>query len=94
MAEGRRGQSLFSLENKMTLWHYDFDHNAVAERWGGRVREIVDRHLVYAATFGGAGQHGLAVGAVQLPGPRVNEAEDSLERDRLYIVKAGTPVRI
>jgi hypothetical protein len=94
MADSHRGQSLFSLKNKMTLWHYDFDHNAVSEHWSTRVREICDRHLVYAATFGTAGQHGLAVGAVQLPGPRVDEAEAALEREMLYIVKPGTAVRI
>src|SRR5262245_1705449 len=92
MADSRNGQGLFSLKNNLTLWHYEFDHNAISDRWGARVREIVDRHLVYAATFGGAGQHGLAVGAVQLPGPRVDDMEAKLQRDALYIVKPGTPV--
>jgi hypothetical protein len=94
MADDKNGQSLFSLKNNITLWHYDFDHSAVSEIWGGRVREIIDRHLVYAATFRNGPQSGLAVGAVQLPGPRVDEAEAALDREALHIVKPGTPVRV
>jgi hypothetical protein len=93
-ADSRRGQSLFSLKNNLTLWHYDFDHHAISDHWGARVREISDRHLVYAATFRVAGQSGLAVGAVQLPGPRVDEVEARLERESLYIVKPETSVQI
>ena len=94
MADSLNGQRLFSLRNNLTLWRYDFDHNAVSEHWSNRVREIIDGHLVYAATFHIGGQHGLAVGAVALPGPRVDETEARLEKESLYIVKPGTPVRV
>jgi SLA1 homology domain 1, SHD1 len=94
VADDKHTQRLFSLKNNLTLWRYDFDHNAVSEHWGGRVREIIDGHLVYAATFNVAAQRGLAVGAVQLPGPRVDETEAKLDKETLYIVKPGTEVRV
>jgi hypothetical protein len=94
MAQSGWGQNLFSLRNKLTLWHYEFDHHALSDTWGERVREIVDRHLVYAATVRDGPQHGLAVGAVQLPGPRVDEMEARLDRELLYVVKPGVAVRL
>jgi hypothetical protein len=36
----------------------------------------------------------LAVGAVQLPGPRVDEMETRLELETLYIMKRGSAVRV
>lgn len=94
MVENGRSQNLFSLRSKLTLWKYEFDHHAVSEVWGGRVREITDRHLIYAATFRSGSQHGLAVGAVQLPGPRVDEMESRLDREQLYVLKPGVAVSL
>jgi hypothetical protein len=95
MVDDRHGQLLFSLKNKLTLWNYQFDANAHSADFFGRTRDIVDGHLVYAATYDlGRGNSGLAVGAVQLPGPKVKEAEASVNVESLYVVKAGTGIRL
>jgi SLA1 homology domain 1, SHD1 len=87
------GFGLFSLKNKLTLWNYEFDMTAVSEVWGARVREIVDQHLVYAAKMHGF-QDVLAVGAVKLPGPGVEEMEARLDRDQLHCLRPGASIRL
>jgi hypothetical protein len=91
---GHRGLVLFSLRHKIALWNYQFDTSAVREGGGHRVQEIIDEHLVYAASVSSGGQQGLAVGAVELPGPNVDEAAASLDPESLMILKPGTPVRL
>jgi hypothetical protein len=51
-------------------------------------------HLVYAASVGSGRDQGLAVGAVQLPGPKVDETVAALDREALMIIKPGTAVRL
>jgi hypothetical protein len=94
MIEQHRGLSLFSFKSRIVLWNYEFDMDAVRGDFWGRTRGIVDGHLVYTAAVSQGNQSGLAVGAVTLPGPRVDEAEANLDVESLYIVKPGTPVRI
>jgi hypothetical protein len=85
---------MFSIEHEFPLWNYNFDHDAVRESRGRRLHCIVDNHLVYAATVSSGSQRGLAVGAVTLPGPKVEDAAAKFNRDAMLIVKPGTPVRI
>jgi hypothetical protein len=92
--KGAFGQVLFSLKTKIALWNYDFDHSAVSEHGNRRLREIIDQHLVYAASVGSGAQRGLAVGAVQLPGPMVDEVEAATDPESLMIMKAGSEVRL
>jgi len=91
---GHAGLVLFSLPRKLPLWNYKFDLSAVGEGGGRRVREIVDGHLVYAASFGMGRERGLAVGAVQLPGPKVDEAAATFDLESLILVKPGTEVQL
>jgi len=93
-SSGHGGLVLFSLEHKLALWNYQFDMDAVREAKGRRVREIIAGHLVYAASVSAGGQRGLAVGAVQLPGPKVDEAAAALDPESLMIIKPGTAVRL
>ncbi|MCI0357715.1 MAG: hypothetical protein L0211_04415 [Planctomycetaceae bacterium] len=88
------GNVLFSMKTKIALWNYRYDHSAVHEDKGRRMLEVVDRHLVYAATVQSGAQRGLAVGAVQLPGPRVDEVEAVTTYESLLIIKPGTPVKL
>ena len=91
---GVRGLVLFDLKHQAALWNYVFDLKAVSEGvHGGRVREIVAGHLVYAASIGGL-ERGLAVGAVSLPGPQVDEAIATFDPESLLIMKAGSRVRL
>ncbi len=92
--DGQRAEVLFSLGRAMSLWRYDYDTSAVPSTRGHRVHEIIDRHLVYGATLREGGTSGLAVGAVKLPGPKVDETEASVDPESLLVVKPGTPVRL
>ena len=96
MVEGfATSQILFSLKHNMSLWNYKFDMDAVREDSSGRrVREIIDQHLVYAATVRSGSERGLAVGAVKLPGPKVDEADAAFDPESLVIIKPGEAVRL
>ncbi len=94
MVENIHGLILFSLKHQIALWNYKFDLSTQRERGGKRTREIIDEHLVYAASVRAGSQRGLAVGAVKLPGPGVDQAAASLNRDELMIIKPGTPMRL
>jgi hypothetical protein len=89
---------LFSLKQKVALWNYRLDHEAVQKNWErtNRSREIVNNHLVYAATIAHGLPHaGMAVGAVLLPGPQVDEIAANLDVESMMVtIKPGTPVRL
>jgi hypothetical protein len=85
---------LFSLKHKVSLWNYEFDSSAISETSGRRVREIVDQHLVYGATLNEGAKRGLAVGAVLLPGPQVDEIAAALDVESLLAIKPGTAIRL
>lgn len=92
--QGGFGKVLFSLKHGVALWNYQFDMSAVPEQRGRRVRQIIDGHLAYAATVRQGGDSGLAVGAVKLPGPKVEETVAALDPDSLLVVKRGTAMRV
>ena len=58
------------------------------------MREIVNQHLVYGASLESGGKNGLAVGAVQLPGPQVEQAAAALDPESLIAIKPGTAVKL
>ena len=92
--QGVLGQVLFSLDLRLPLWNYQFDSSAVSESNGRRMRDVIDEHLVYAASLRSGSERGLAVGAVKLPGPKVEEAAGSLDREALNIMKPGSRVSL
>jgi uncharacterized membrane protein YgcG len=94
MTEDGHSLVLFSLKRRMALWNYSLDMNAMPEHGATRTHEIVDRHLVYAASVSQGSTRGLAVGAVQLPGPKVDEVDAQTDPDSLLLVKRGTKVRL
>jgi len=95
MGSGRHELKLFSLKLQIALWNYEFDFRAVREEPGRRLRDIVDGHLVYGARIGFTGaEKDVAVGAVKLPGPKVDEIAANTTRESLLIMKPGSPVRI
>lgn len=87
---------LFGFPEKMALWNYEFDHNAISENVFGshRTREVCNSHLVYAASGDSAGDGRLAVGAVKLPGPKVDEAVKDVNPDDYLLLKPGSKVRL
>ncbi|MFO0869609.1 MAG: SHD1 domain-containing protein [Pirellulales bacterium] len=95
LVDGRlKNKVLFSLKHRIALWNYEFDMDAVPQDAMRRVRHAVNGHLVYAATVIQGNFKGLAVGAVELPGPKVNELADSLRLEDLMIVKQGTELAV
>ena len=95
MADGfHHGKVLFSLKHRIALWRYEFDMEAVPEQRNRRVKHVLDGHLVYAASVGGLLQRVLAVGAVELPGPKVREEAESLDPEALMILKPGIEVAV
>jgi hypothetical protein len=94
MVENIHGLILFSLPEQIALWNYKFDMSTQRARHGQRTREIIDEHLVYAASVRAGSRRGLAVGAVKLPGPGVNEAAQSLNREELMVVKPGSRMQL
>ncbi len=90
------GMVLFSLKHKVSLWNYQFDMSAISKTAASahRLREIVNQHLVYGASLESGGKHGLAVGAVQLPGPQVEQAAAALDPESLIAIKPGTAVKL
>ncbi len=92
--QGSWGQVLFSLDLRLPLWNYQFDSSAVRESGSRRMRDVIDEHLVYAASVRSGTDRGLAVGAVKLPGPKVEEAAGSLDREALNIMKPGSRVSL
>jgi hypothetical protein len=95
MADGfHHSKVLFSLKHRIALWRYEFDMEAVPEQRNRRVKHVLDGHLVYAASVGDLRQKGLAVGAVELPGPKVREEAESLDPEALMILKPGVEVAV
>lgn len=85
---------LYSLKRRMSIWHYELDHESRPEHGATRTHEIVAGHLVYAASVGRGTESGLAVGAVELPGPKVNETDAAIDPDSLLILKPGSVVKL
>lgn len=92
--DGRGSLVLYSLKRRMSLWNYQLDHDARPEHGATRTHEIVAGHLVYAAAVRNGGESGLAVGAVELPGPKVNETDAAVDAESLLILKAGSVVKL
>ena len=91
---GAFGMALYSLGHKLTLWNYQFDFSEIKDWRGKRLREVVNEHLVYSASVSGGSKTGFAVGAVRLPGPKVDEVAKTLDPLSLMVIKPGSAVRL
>ena len=94
VSSGWRDMVLFSLPHKISLWNYTFDGKAIPEKGDRRVRAILDGHLVYAATVDAGQNGGLAVGAVKLPGPKVDEEAARFDPESILLIKPGTELAV
>jgi hypothetical protein len=90
------GETLFSLKHNLVLWNYEFDHEANPEFnfRGRRICEIIDSHLLYTASLRGGRQDFLAVGAVKLPGPKVDDVTGNADPEKFILIKPGSEVRL
>lgn len=93
LVEGFNSQILFRLSLELPIWSYEM------ALWQKSLNDdplrsmVLNGHFFYTAqpdVFGGT----LAVGAVKLPGPSVQEVTSKIEKDSLYAIKPGVEVSI
>ena len=94
LSDSGHNNVMFSVNKGFALWNYRYDHSAVHADKGRRLREVIDQHLVYAASVQAGSNRGLAVGAVRLPGPKVDEVEAVTTYESLLVLKPGSEVRV
>ncbi len=95
--DGSHSIKMFSLKHELPIWTYSFDSNAFwgQTHQGARKRGIVDDHLVYAASFQTENhQHGLAVGAVQLPSAKASAALETTKPEDFLLIKRGAKFKV
>jgi hypothetical protein len=95
MARTHWGHTLFSLKHGLALWNYEFDHeaNPSFQFQSRRICEVIDSHLLYTASVR-IPQDMLAVGAVKLPGPKVDDVAGGLDPEKFLLIKPGSEVRL
>ncbi|MDP1560800.1 MAG: SHD1 domain-containing protein [Pirellulaceae bacterium] len=93
LVQGFLSQILFRLSLELPIWSYEMDV------WQRSLNDdplrsmVLNGHFFYTAqpdVFGGA----LAVGAVKLPGPAVQEVTAKVEKETLYALRPGIRVAI
>jgi hypothetical protein len=93
LVEGFSGQTLFRLSLALPIWSYKMDV------WQDRLNRdplrstVLDGHYFYVAQpdrFDGS----IAVGAVKLPGPQVDEITRKIDKESLYVIKPGVEVAL
>lgn len=83
---------LFRLSLGLPIWSYEMDGwNANLNR-DQLTNMVVDGKFFYTAKPG-AFSKGIAIGAVNLPGPQVEEVTGSIDPESLMVLKAGSAVR-
>ena len=78
----------------MPIWSYEFDLSTNVSSREHRGHEIAAGHLVYSASTRAGIPTMMAVGAVALPGPKVDEAVASFDPESLLVLKPGMAVRV
>lgn len=91
LVEGFQGQILFRLSLELPIWSYKMDV------WQDRLNKDPLRSTVLAGHYFYVAQPdrfdgGIAVGAVRLPGPQVDEVTRQIDKESLYILKPGVAV--
>ena len=86
---------LFSLSQRIVLWNYQFEHGTTHGDTERPLVHVVNDHLVYGASLRDDNRNeGLAVGNVTLPGPKVGNVFDTIDREDLEVTKPGERVRL
>ena len=85
---------LYDTELQLPVWNYETETFEVKrDSYGERTQTVLDGKLCYAVEFRGKAS-GFIVGAVELPGPGVREAVQGLDRETMYAIRRGSPVRL
>ena len=91
LGESHTSRVLYRLSEKLAIWSYEMDVRQSFLNKDPLTNMVIDGKFFYVAqpdVWGGS----IAVGAVDLPGPSVNEVTSSIDRDSLMVVKAGVKV--
>lgn len=93
LVEGFLSQVLFRLSLELPIWSYEMDVWQKSLNDDPLRSMVLNGHFFYTAQpniFGG----NLAIGAVKLPGPSVQEVTSKIQKDHLYMLKPGIAVAI
>ncbi len=91
LGESHQERILYRLSLQLPIWSYRMDVRDYFLNRDPLKNLVVNGMFFYVAQpdpFSGS----IAVGAVSLPGPGVNEVVGEVQREELYILKKGTPV--
>ena len=89
------GEVLFDLERELPIWNYRRKVGEVArDDGGGNLTSIVGSRLCYGVDNGMGKNRSLVIGAVELPGPMVEDVLPRIDLDALYVADRGTPMAV
>ncbi len=92
--EGFRGLVLFRLSLELPIWSYETQREFVSiENRGFSSSFMLNGFYFYTASPDPFGRT-LAVGAVKLPGPSVQEMTGTINKEQLLVIRPGVRVRI
>ncbi len=93
--------SCVNVKLKLPIWRYNFSSGLGARLTAmGTLYDVIRGKLLYTASPTGAGMSRfgrdsvLAVGAVSLPGPDVLEAAETIDLEKIILLKKGDRVRL
>ena len=84
---------LYRLSLQLPVWSYKMDVRDYFLNRDPLTNMVIDGKLIYVVQpnpFGG----NIAVGAVQFPGPSVNEITASINKEDLYLIKPGSKIAV
>ncbi len=93
LADSHRGRVLFRLSLALPVWSYEMDVREYFLNQDPLKNMVINGLFFYVAQpslFDGS----IAVGAVDFPGPSVNEVTKEIDKEKLWIVKSGVPVGV
>ena len=86
---------LYDMNRELPIWQYkNATFEVASESFGKRLISVLDGNLCYAVTTSRVRQSGFIVGAVDLPGPKVEQTASEMSEDSLWVIHRGTPVKL
>ncbi len=86
---------LYDTRHQLPVWNYVAKTFEVKEdSYGEKTQTVLGGKLCYSVEVRSGSATNFIIGAVELPGPGVREAVDSLDPESLYVIRSGHPVAI
>jgi hypothetical protein len=87
-------KTLYDTNLELPVWSYSAKTFEVeSDSHGEETTTVLGDKLCYAVNVSDP-QDGFVIGAVELPGPQVREAVETLDPESLYIIRRGHPVSV